>query len=71
MNISFFYRLVNGAEYLFQAKDEEEMVTWVGSLNAAAAGEGLAGPSKSRTLPAGHEKKDDAKRKSFFTLRKK
>ena len=68
-NSIFLIRLINGAEYLFQAKDEEEMMTWIGSLNAASAGEGLAGPSRSHTLPSG-DKKDD-KRRSFFTLKKK
>ncbi|KAL7639380.1 UNVERIFIED_CONTAM: hypothetical protein RMT77_009881 [Armadillidium vulgare] len=66
-------KLTSGAEYLFQARDEEELTIWVSSLQAAANGEGLSGPSKSQTLPAttGSEKKDEPKRKSFFTLKKK
>ena len=62
---------MNGAEYLFQARDEEELTIWVSSLQAASAGEGLSGPSKAHTLPAGFEKKDDGKKKSFFTLKRK
>lgn len=64
-------RLVGGAEYLFQAKDEEELAVWVGALQAAVSSEGSAGPSRSQTLPAGSEKKDEPKRRSFFTLKKK
>ncbi|KAK7078543.1 Spectrin beta chain, non-erythrocytic 1 [Halocaridina rubra] len=64
-------RLLSGAEYLFQAKDEEELTMWVGALQAAVSGEGSAGPSRSQTLPAGAEKKDEPKRRSFFTLKKK
>ncbi|KAK8720528.1 hypothetical protein OTU49_013268 [Cherax quadricarinatus] len=64
-------KLVGGAEYLFQAKDEEELTVWVGSLQYATSSEGSAGPSRSQTLPAGSEKKDEPKRRSFFTLKKK
>ncbi|XP_069978286.1 spectrin beta chain isoform X16 [Penaeus vannamei] len=64
-------KLVGGAEYLFQAKDEEELAVWVGALQAAVSSEGSAGPSRSQTLPAGSEKKDEPKRRSFFTLKKK
>ncbi|XP_071530660.1 spectrin beta chain isoform X5 [Panulirus ornatus] len=64
-------KLVGGAEYLFQAKDDEELLVWVGALQAAASSEGSAGPSRSQTLPAGSEKKDEPKRRSFFTLKKK
>nr|XP_045601233.1 spectrin beta chain-like isoform X2 [Procambarus clarkii] len=64
-------KLIGGAEYLFQAKDEEELTVWVGSLQMAASAEGSAGPSRSQTLPAGSEKKDEPKRRSFFTLKKK
>ncbi|XP_042238851.1 spectrin beta chain-like isoform X4 [Homarus americanus] len=63
--------LLGGAEYLFQAKDEEELGVWVGALQAATTSEGSAGPSRSQTLPAGSEKKDEPKRRSFFTLKKK
>lgn len=64
-------KLIGGAEYLFQAKDDEELSFWVGALQAAVSTEGSAGPSRSQTLPAGAEKKDEPKRRSFFTLKKK
>ncbi|XP_064119290.1 spectrin beta chain-like isoform X5 [Macrobrachium nipponense] len=64
-------KLVSGAEYLFQAKDEEELAIWVGALQVAVSSEGSAGPSRSQTLPAGAEKKDEPKRRGFFTLKKK
>ncbi|XP_045122381.1 spectrin beta chain-like isoform X4 [Portunus trituberculatus] len=64
-------RLVSGSEYLFQAKDEDELNTWVAALQVATSAEGSAGPSRSQTLPAGSEKKDEPKRRSFFTLKKK
>ncbi|XP_050732391.1 spectrin beta chain-like isoform X4 [Eriocheir sinensis] len=64
-------RLVGGSEYLFQAKDEEELNMWVSALQVATSSEGSAGPSRSQTLPAGSEKKDEPKRRSFFTLKKK
>lgn len=67
----FFHRLVGGSEYLFQAKDEEELNLWVSALQVATSSEGSAGPSRSQTLPAGSEKKDEPKRRSFFTLKKK
>ncbi|KAG0730064.1 Spectrin beta chain [Chionoecetes opilio] len=64
-------RLIGGSEYLYQAKDDEELAFWVGALQIATSGEGAAGPSRSQTLPAGSEKKDEPKRRSFFTLKKK
>ena len=67
------FRLANGGEYLFQARDEEELQGWAGGLQAAAAGggEGGAGGRTSQTLPPGSEKRDEPKRRSFFTLKKK
>lgn len=67
-------RLVNGGEYLFQARDEEELVGWAGGMQAAASGgEGgsSSGGRTSQTLPAGQEKRDEPKRRGFFTLKKK
>ncbi|KAG1673120.1 Spectrin beta chain [Nymphon striatum] len=64
----------NGGEYLFQARDEDEMNTWVQRLRQAT--DGSAGPSRSQTLPASAsrevEKKDEPKAKrGFFTLKRK
>jgi spectrin beta len=64
----FRLRLANGGDYLFQAHDDDEMTPWVNCINQVAMDD--AGPSsKSQTLPSG-EKKDEPKRRSFFTLKK-
>merc|ERR1711971_10242 len=64
----FRLRLANGGDYLFQAHDDDEMTQWVNCINQVALDD--AGPSsKSQTLPSG-EKKDEPKRRSFFTLKK-
>lgn len=64
----FRLRLANGGDYLFQAHDDDEMTQWVNCINQVAMDD--AGPSsKSQTLPSG-EKKDEPKRRSFFTLKK-
>lgn len=63
-------RLQNGGDYLFQAVDDEQMNLWVEAINRQA--QGLEeGPGKSQTLPPGSDKKDEPKRRSFFTLKKK
>merc|ERR1711971_925968 len=54
----FRLRLANGGFYLFQAADEDQMELWVNGIN-------------NQTLPPGSEKKDEPKRRSFFTLKKK
>merc|ERR1719347_2168491 len=64
----FRLRLANGGDYLFQATSAEQMHNWVTSINQAAEIE--QGEGKSQTLPHG-EKKDEPKRRSFFTLKKK
>ena len=68
-----YYRLANAAEYLFQAADEEEMTQWVNAINQVASqDEGAAGTGRSQTLPGtGSERKDEPKKRSFFTLKKK
>ena len=63
-------RLLNGGDYLFQALDDEQMNLWVDAINRQAQGLEEA-PGKSQTLPPGSEKKDEPKRRSFFTLKKK
>ena len=68
--IFFLFRLQNGGDYLFQAVDDEQMNLWVEAINRQA--QGLEeGPGKSQTLPPGSDKKDEPKRRSFFTLKKK
>jgi spectrin beta len=67
----FFFRLSNGGEYLFQAKDDEEMNGWVSKLqtSTSAAAES-AGTSRAQTMPA-QAAKEEPKKRSFFTLKKK
>lgn len=72
----FRLKLSNGAEYLFQAKEDEEMNLWMNKLGSVImeVTQGVSsGPSRSQTLPAKSEseKKDEPKKKSFFTLKKK
>jgi spectrin beta len=62
--------MIGGAEVLFQAKDDEEMNLWVENVKGLCQADGSAGPSRSQTLPAG-ERKDEPKKRSFFTLKKK
>ena len=31
----FMHRLINGAEYLFTAKDESDCISWINHINAA------------------------------------
>ena len=70
ISIFFLFRLQNGGDYLFQAVDDEQMNLWVEAINRQA--QGLEeGPGKSQTLPPGSDKKDEPKRRSFFTLKKK
>merc|ERR1712106_1243019 len=65
----FRLRLANGGDYLFQAQDDDQMNVWVGDINQQAQIH-EEGPGKSQTLPPGSEKKDEPKRRSFFTLKK-
>lgn len=62
------FRLSNGGEFLLQAHDDSEMQQWVGSLKAQCDQTGAE--SRSQTLPASSQK-DEPKRRSFFTLKKK
>merc|ERR1712112_119080 len=61
--------LANGGDYLFQAADQDQMNLWVTGINSQANPEEEAG-ARSQTLPPGSEKKDEPKRRSFFTLKK-
>ncbi|GIY01418.1 spectrin beta chain, partial [Caerostris extrusa] len=64
-------RLLRGGEYLFQAKDEEEMIRWLSHLQQAASEE-TTGPGHSQTLPLrrSEERKDEQKRRSLFSKKK-
>lgn len=70
-NFVLAFRLENGGDYLFQALDDEQMNLWVDNINRQAQGQEEAGQGKSQTLPPGSDKKDEPKRRSFFTLKKK
>ncbi|EDW36624.1 GL15987 [Drosophila persimilis] len=62
-------KLASGAEFLLQAHDDSEMSQWVTSLKAQSDSAAVAA-SRSQTLPATSQK-DEPKRRSFFTLKKK
>ena len=68
-------RFPGGCEYLFQARDDPEMMTWVHRL-AEAAGVVERDPKKAQTLPAsssGGAEKGDKKKGGlgFLTIKKK
>ncbi|KAG0433099.1 hypothetical protein HPB47_020250 [Ixodes persulcatus] len=66
----FRLKLSNGGEFLFQGRDDDEMGQWLQKVQAAIGeADGSAGPSRAQTLPA--ERKDEPKKRSFFTLKKK
>merc|ERR1711892_637794 len=65
----FRLRLANGGDYLLQAQDDDQMNVWVGGINQQAQIH-ERDQGKSQTLPPGSEKKDEPKRRSFFTLKK-
>ena len=69
----FRLKLPNGAEYLFQAKEDEEMNLWINKIQSSTETEASPGPSRSQTMPAKGEeqKKDEPKKKGFFTMKKK
>jgi spectrin beta len=70
----FRLKLQNGAEYLFQAKEDEEMNLWINKIQSTISDiETSPGPSRSQTMPAKGEddKKDEPKKRGFFTLKKK
>lgn len=70
VNVNLFdYRLESGAEFLFQSHDDTEMNNWISRINSLSDTDS-SGPSRSQTLPASAQK-EDSKRRSFFTLKKK
>merc|ERR1719322_400249 len=68
----FRLKLATNGEYLFQASNDEEMGAWVNGINQIATeDEGAAGGAgRSQTLPE-QGRKDEPKKRSFFTLKKK
>ena len=72
----FRLKLANGAEFLFQAKEDPEMEQWIEKMNSAVESVHSPGPSRSQTMPAtGSEAKKDKdkkdKKSGIFTLKKK
>lgn len=70
----FRLKLPNGAEYLFQAKEDDEMNQWIGKMESAISDtEASPGPSRSQTMPAkgDDDRKEEPKKRGFFTLKKK
>lgn len=63
-------KLVTGAEFLFQARNEAEMRQWVNTLKNVCEHDAAGAQSRSQTLPAVGDKRDEPKRRSFFTLKK-
>jgi spectrin beta len=69
----FRVKLLTGSEYLFQCRNDDEMVGWVNQVKAACGAEDAsAAASKAMTMPPSLEgKRDEPKRRSFLTLGRK
>lgn len=80
----FRLKLSNGAEYLFQAKDDGEMECWLNTINSTIRSQQAPspGPSRSQTMPAkgavdpsktkeAESRKSGAGGSGIFTLKKK
>lgn len=61
--------MVNGGEFLLQAHDDSEMNHWVSTIKAQCVAPGSS-EGKSMTMPSSSQK-EETKKKSFFTLKKK
>jgi len=66
----FRLKLENGAEYLFQGKDDDDMNSWISKINSVAGADAATASGRAQTLPA-QGQKEESKRRSFFTLKKK
>ena len=62
-----------GIQFLFQAKDDNEMNLWIEKISSVLESDGQAASSRSQTMPAGPSgKKEDPKKKGgMFTMKKK
>lgn len=76
----FRVKLPSGGEYLFQARDDAEMRSWLAALESAAAAVSEAGAStaaRAQTMPPSalggvqESHSTEPKKRSFFTLKKK
>ncbi|RWS10326.1 spectrin beta chain-like protein [Dinothrombium tinctorium] len=63
----------NGGEYLFEAKDDEELNAWINQIQPLTKESEISpGPSRAQTLPAREpERREETKKRGFFTLKKK
>lgn len=69
----FSLRLINGGEYMFKAKDDNEMLLWIDSLKSVIGepeSSGLSQPSRAQTLPASASA-PEKKKGGFLTLKRK
>lgn len=66
----FPFRLTNGSEFLLQAHDDGELNQWVSALKTQCQ-TGSGSESRAQTLPASSQQRDESKKRSFFTLKKK
>lgn len=64
------FRLANGNEFLLQAHDDAELNQWVSALKGQCQ-TASGSESRSQTLPATSQQRDESKKRSFFTLKKK
>ncbi|XP_033733759.1 spectrin beta chain-like isoform X7 [Pecten maximus] len=69
----FRVKLATGGEYLFHAKDEPEMETWISQVVLVTGTEPASASGRSQTMPARMEGsvEKEHKKKGFFTLKKK
>ncbi|KPM08896.1 beta chain spectrin-like protein [Sarcoptes scabiei] len=72
----FRLKLPNGAEYLFQAKDDAEMEFWLQKFNLAMEPQAPSpSQSRSQTMPAKgsslERKEQELKKRGIFTMKKK
>jgi spectrin beta len=69
----FRLKLSTGGEFLFQAKDEEEMNAWIGKFNLSSGVESSS-PTRAQTLPSSSKEmsRDEPKRRTgIFAFGKK
>ncbi|XP_065563390.1 spectrin beta chain-like isoform X3 [Artemia franciscana] len=67
----FRVKLPSGGEFLFQARDDDEMNLWVSKARSQIDSGDQSSSSRAQTLPAGPPKPDEPKKRGFFTLKKK
>lgn len=69
----FSLRLIDGAEFMFKAKDDNEMNLWIDALKSVIGepeSSGLSQPSRAQTLPASAST-TEKKKGGFLTMKRK